>query len=255
MAMKHLPADLENKVVVVTGGASGMGAACVRLFSLCGARVVIVDKNDDLAGAVASEHRVDTPVIGDIANSAFCERAVELIQERHESIDVLVNAAGVIVRAGATETDDESWQRVMNVNVNGTFYMCRQVLPIMTDQQSGSIINFGSVAGKVVWGKQTAYCTSKGAVHQLTKSLAFDFAKLGIRVNAVCPGEIDTPMLRSGRDKAPTDQEMRNIAATVPMNRLGNAEEVAQVVVFLASEAASYMTGSLVDVDAGYTLP
>lgn len=253
--MKPIARDLENKVVIVTGGASGMGAACVRLFALSGAHVVVVDRNEEMAQAVSSECRVDTPVIGDVANSDFCERAVELVYERHQQLDVLVNAAGVIARAGAIETDDATWKRVMDINVNGTFYMCRQALPIMQRQQSGSIVNFGSVAGKVVWGQQTAYCTSKGAVHQLTRSLALDFAKDGIRVNAVCPGEIDTPMLRSGREQAPTESEMQAIAATVPMDRLGNPEEVAAVVVFLASTAASYMTGSLVDVDAGYTLP
>jgi len=253
--MQNLPAELENKVVIVTGGASGMGAACVRLFSLCGARVVIIDLNEELAESVAGEHRVDEPIIGDVSNSAFCERAVELVLERHGTVDVLINAAGVIVRAAAVETDDEAWSRVMGVNVNGTFFMCRQVLPVMTGKNGGNIVNFGSVAGKVVWGGQAAYCTSKGAVHQLTRSLALDYSKLGVRVNAVCPGEIDTPMLRSGRDKAPTEDEMQAIAATVPMNRLGNPDEVAQVVVFLASDASSYMTGSLVNVDAGYTLP
>lgn len=252
---KHTAPDLENKVVIVTGGASGMGAACVRLFALSGARVVVVDRNEDLAQSVSQECRADTPIIGDVASSAFCERAVELVLERHQRLDVLVNAAGVIARAGAIETDDEMWKRVMDVNVNGMFYMCRQALPIMQNQKSGCIINFGSVAGKVVWSQQTAYCTSKGAVHQLTRSLALDFCKDGIRVNAVCPGEIDTPMLRSGRDQPPTEQQMRAIAETVPMQRLGDPEEVAAVVVFLASDAASYMTGSLVDVDAGYTLP
>jgi len=247
--------DLDNKVVIVTGGASGMGAACVRQFSLAGANVVIVDRNEEMATTVASDHRVESPVIGDVSNSQFCERAIELVLERHSRIDVLVNAAGIIIRSSALETDDDAWKRVMDVNVNGTFYMCRQVLPTMRAQRAGSIVNFGSVAGKVVWGEQTAYCTSKGAVHQLTRSLALDFCKDGVRVNAVCPGEIDTPMLRSGRDHAPTDDEMQKIAETVPMNRLGNPDEVAQVVVFLASEAASYMTGALVDVDAGYTLP
>lgn len=232
-----------------------MGAACVRLFALAGAHVVIVDRNADMATAVASDCRVESPIIGDVADSQFCGRAIELILERHSQIDVLVNAAGIIIRSSAIETDDAAWKRVMDVNVNGTFYMCREVLPTMQKQQAGSIVNFGSVAGKVVWGHQTAYCTSKGAVHQLTRSLALDFCKQGIRVNAVCPGEIDTPMLRSGRDHAPTNEEMQKIAASVPMNRLGDPDEVAQVVIFLASDAASYMTGALVDVDAGYTLP
>ena len=240
-----------DRVAIVTGGASGMGAATVRRLSGGGARVVIVDRNAELANAVAAEVG-GTAMIGDIADSGFCDRAVSETVVAHGGLDVLVNAAGVIVRASGEDTTDEQWARIMGVNVSGTFYMCRAAIRAMKPQHRGAIVNFGSIWGDLGSAGVAAYCASKGAVHNLTRALAMDHAGDGIRVNAVCPGEVNTPMLQSERSEAVTDQLLAAIAATVPMGRLAEPDEIARVVCFLASDDASYMTGAMVSVDAGY---
>ena len=246
--------EFANKTVIVTGGASGMGAATARLFTQAGAQVMIVDRNAELAGQTADEIGAGAPVVGDVGSSAFCEQAVQTAVERYGRLDVLVNAAGIIVRADALGTDDDAWQRIMGVNVSGTFYMCRAALKQFTIQRSGVIVNFGSIWGGVGGRGHVAYCASKGAVHQLTRAMALDHARDGIRINAVCPGEVDTPMIRSARNTPVSDADLYKMAETsVPMGRMAQPEEIARVVLFLASDAASYMTGATVAVDAGYT--
>jgi NAD(P)-dependent dehydrogenase (short-subunit alcohol dehydrogenase family) len=243
--------DFDGRVAIVTGGASGMGAATARRLVAGGAHVLIVDRNGDLAATVATEIG-GTPVVGNIADSAFCNAAVATAVDAHGSLDVVVNAAGVIVRASGENTTDEQWAHIMGVNVSGTFFMCRAALQVMKSQGRGAIVNFGSIWGDLGSSGVAAYCASKGAVHNLTRALAMDHAMDGIRVNAVCPGEVNTPMLQSERAEAVTDQLLAQIAATVPMGRLADPDEIARVVCFLASDAASYMTGAMVSVDAGY---
>jgi len=245
--------EFTGKVALITGAASGMGAATAREFRAAGGQVVIVDRNGQLAVQVANEIEAEPPVIGDVSDSAFCNRAVETALERYGRLDVLVNAAGIIVRADALNTSDEQWQRVMNVNVNGVFYMSRAAIGPMKKQGRGTIVNFGSIWGSVGAVGVIAYCASKGAVHQITRAMALDYVKYGIRINAVCPGEVNTPMLASERSEPVTPELMQKLAGTVPMGRLAEPVEIARVVLFLASDAASYMTGAMVNVDAGYT--
>jgi meso-butanediol dehydrogenase / (S,S)-butanediol dehydrogenase / diacetyl reductase len=243
--------EFNDRVAIVTGGASGMGAATVRRLAAGGANVMIVDRIGDLARAVATEVG-GTAIVGDVADSSFCDGAVAAAMERHGGLDVLVNAAGVIVRASGEDTTDEQWAKIMGVNVSGTFFMCRAALRVMKTSGGGAIVNFGSIWGDLGSAGVAAYCASKGAVHNLTRALAMDHAADGLRVNAVCPGEVNTPMLQSERAEAVTDQLLTAIAATVPMGRLADPDEIARVVCFLASDDASYMTGALVSVDAGY---
>jgi meso-butanediol dehydrogenase/(S,S)-butanediol dehydrogenase/diacetyl reductase len=191
-------------------------------------------------------------MVGDVADSSFCDGAIAAAVERHGGLDVLVNAAGVIVRASGEDTTDEQWAKIMGVNVSGTFFMCRAAVRVMKTRGGGAVVNFGSIWGDLGSAGVAAYCASKGAVHNLTRALAMDHAADGIRVNAVCPGEVNTPMLQSERAEAVTDQLLTAIAATVPMGRLADPDEIARVVCFLASDDASYMTGALVSVDAGY---
>lgn len=246
--------SFQGKVVLITGAASGMGAASARLFAEQGAKVIIADINGALAAAVAAETGAGEPLVGDVANSGFCDRAVAAALERHGRLDVLVNAAGIIYRAPAETTPDEAWRRVMAVNVDGVFFMSRAAVRVMKRQGSGAIVNFGSIWGGIGSAGVAAYCASKGAVHNLTRAMALDHARDGIRINAICPGEVNTPMLASGRAVPPTAEDLRKLGeAVVPMGRLADPMEIARVVVFLASDAASYMTGSMVDVDAGYT--
>jgi meso-butanediol dehydrogenase / (S,S)-butanediol dehydrogenase / diacetyl reductase len=243
--------DFSNQSVLVTGGASGMGAACVQAFAAAGANVVLVDRNPTLAAEVSSQTGALVE-LGDVSSSEFCNEVVARVAERFGRVDVLVNAAGIIVRATGVETSDEAWQRIMNVNVSGTFFMARAALRQMVVQQSGAVVNFGSIWGDVGAAGVAAYCASKGAIHNLTRALALEHANMGIRINAVCPGEVNTPMLQSERTEAVTDALLERLAATVPMGRLAAPEEIARVVLFLASNQASYMTGSLVMVDGGF---
>jgi len=245
--------DFADRVILVTGAASGMGAATAREFSAAGARVLIVDRNNELALQVASEISADPPLIGDVSDSSFCQQAVATAKERYGRLDILVNAAGIIVRADGPGTTDEQWQRIMNVNVNGVFYMSRAAVAVMKEQGSGAIVNFGSIWGEVGAAGVMAYCASKGAVHQITRAMALDHVKDGIRINAVCPGEVNTPMLTSERSAPVTPEMMQALADSVPMGRLATPVEIARVVLFLSSDAASYMTGAMVNVDAGFT--
>ncbi len=245
--------DFTGKVAVITGAASGMGAATAREFRAAGGQVVMVDRNGELAAQVAQEIEAGPPVIGDVSDSAFCRQAIETALERHGRLDVLVNAAGIIVRADALNTSDEQWQRVLNVNVNGVFFMSRAAVSPMKKQGKGAIVNFGSIWGEVGATGVVAYCASKGAIHQITRAMALDHVKDGIRINAICPGEVNTPMLASERAEPVTPELMERLAASVPLGRMAEPVEIARVVLFMASDAASYMTGAMITVDAGFT--
>jgi meso-butanediol dehydrogenase / (S,S)-butanediol dehydrogenase / diacetyl reductase len=236
---------LEGRIAIVTGAASGMGAATARLLTEAGATVLGAD--------IASHPAIS--LTGDVAESALCDAAVARAVALHGRLDILVNAAGVIVRADALSTDDDAWYRQMRVNVDGSFFMCRAAIRQMRQQRSGAIVNFGSIWGAAGGKGHVAYATAKGAVHNLTRSLALDHAREGIRVNAVCPGEVDTPMLRgAGRAVPLTDAQLAEMAdRVVPNGRLAQPEEIGRVVVFLCSDAASYMTGALVPVDGGWS--
>jgi NAD(P)-dependent dehydrogenase (short-subunit alcohol dehydrogenase family) len=236
---------LEGRIAIVTGAASGMGAATARLLAEAGATVLGAD--------IASHAAI--ALVGDVADSAFCDAAVAKAVALHGRLDILVNAAGVIVRADAPATDDAAWSKQMRVNVDGSFFMCRAAIRQMRQQGSGAIVNFGSIWGSAGGKGHVAYATAKGAVHNLTRSLALDHAREGIRVNAVCPGEVDTPMLRgAGRAVPMTDAQLAEMAdRIVPNGRLAQPEEIGRVVVFLCTDAASYMTGALVPVDGGWS--
>lgn len=230
--------------MIVTGGASGMGAATVELIAEGGGQPIVVDL---YRGA---------ELVTDVSDPAACDRAVATTIERYGRLDGLVNAAGTIVRATAPDTDDAAFASQIAVNLGGTFAMSRAAVRVMrASTTGGSIVNFGSIWGTVGGKGHAAYCAAKGAVHQLTRAMALDHAREGIRINAVAPGEVDTPMLRTGgRDRPLTDAELDAFAdAAIPLGRLAQPVEIAQLVVFLLSDAASYMTGAIVPVDAGYT--
>ena len=245
--------SFKGKVAVVTGASSGMGAATARALASAGAQVNLIDI--DKKGAEETAQKTGSEIfIGDVSNSEFCDLTIDSIVQKQGQVDILVNAAGIILRADALETNDDNWKRIMAVNVDGVFFMSRSAIRHMVNKKSGSIVNFGSIWGDVASSGVTAYCVTKGAVHQLTRALALEHAEDGIRVNAVAPGEVNTPMIKAGRDKPPTGDELQELAnATIPIKRLAEPEEIAEVVLFLASEKSSYMTGSIVPVDAGYT--
>lgn len=245
--------DFSGKVAIVTGAASGMGAAVARLLCRRSAEVVVVDVDEPGLASIAGEIGA-RPIPGDVSVAGFGRKLVDEVVDEYGHVDILVNAAGIIIRAPAHDTTDEDWRRIFSVNVDGVFFLSRAAATVMRHQRSGSIVNFGSIWGDLGNSGHAAYTATKGAVHQLTKSMALELADAGIRVNAVAPGEIRTPMLASGRDKPMSDSDLDALgAATVPIGRLGEPDEIAEVVAFLASDASSYMTGSIVVADAGYS--
>ncbi|WP_414041123.1 SDR family NAD(P)-dependent oxidoreductase [Acidithiobacillus sp. M4-SHS-6] len=250
--------DLKGRNSVVTGGGRGIGLACSTALAEAGAHVVIADCDADIgeegkAALAKLGHSADAVVV-DVTDSDAVNDLATSLNERFGSIDILVNSAG-IARSGTAAEDvtDEHWLDVLNVNLNGTFYCARAFGRAMLARRNGAIVNIGSMSGFISNKpqKQSYYNASKAAVHHLTRSLAGEWADRGVRVNAVAPTYIDTPLTRFGME----DEELNRIWLDMtPMHRVGQPHEIASVVLFLASDAASLMTGSIVLADGGYTV-
>jgi len=243
--------ELTGRVAVVTGGSRGIGLAIVGALREFGATVVIADLLDDegRAAAAAFPDRVEYAHL-DVGDADAVETVFAEIAARHGSIDVLVTSAGIANHDPSLELSREAWDRVLRVNATGTFWCAREAARHMTGR-GGSIVAIGSMSGELANApqRQAAYNASKGAVHLAVKSLAVEFADEGIRVNAVAPGYVGTDLTRQGvPDDWWADWERRT-----PMGRVGTPEEIASLVAFLASDAASYMTGSVVLIDGGYS--
>lgn len=249
---------LDGRVAVVTGGGGGIGLACAMALAEAGATVVIADldpvRAESGAQAVIEAGGRAEGVEIDVTDAGMVARVAAGILERHGRIDILVCNAGVVVsEVKAEDMEDALWLRHIDVNLNGVFRCCRAFGRVMLDQGRGSIVNIGSMAGSIVVRpqEQAAYNASKAGVHHLTRSLAAEWAGRHVRVNCVAPTYIETPLTRFGMDKPELyDQWL----ASTPMRRVGQPHEIASVVHFLASDAASLMTGSIVYADAGYTV-
>jgi NAD(P)-dependent dehydrogenase (short-subunit alcohol dehydrogenase family) len=243
--------DLDGKAAIVTGAAGGVGRATVRLLSERGARVVAVDLSPSV---LELEAESVLALEGDVAVAATAKRAVAAGDDRWGRVDILVNNAAQIVWKSILETSEEEWDRVMAVNVRSMFLFCRAVIPLMEQQGGGAIVSTASISGLVGLAQQSAYSASKGAIVQLTRQLAIECAPARIRVNAVAPGAIDTPFLHRLLETADDPPAIAAaIQAEHPLGRWASAEEVARSIVFLASDAARFITGSVVPVDGGYT--
>ncbi len=248
---------LDGKVAVVTGAGQGIGAACARALGEAGAVVIVADFMPDRVGSsVAELKKLGIRAHGvklDVTKSKEVDAVAADIVKTHGRVDILVNNAGV-ARSGvrAEDTTDEHWRHHMDVNVDGLFWCCRAFGRQMLKQGSGSIVNIGSMSGFIVNKPQpqSFYNASKAAVHHLTRSLAAEWAARGVRVNAVAPTYIETPLTSFGIKESP---EMYKVwLEMTPMGRVGQPDEIASVVHFLASDAASLMTGSIVLADGGY---
>lgn len=245
---------LHGKVALITGGGSGMGKVASELFAAEGAKVVLTDVNDE-AGEKTAAAIGDTAhyVHADVSNDADAHAMVAATVERFGRLDVLYNNAGIMPLddGSITDMDGGTWDAVLGVNVKGVAFGCKYGIPAMLETGGGSIIN---VASFVAWlgaaTSQTAYTASKGAVLAMTREIAVEYARKGIRCNALCPGPIETPLLLA---LLSDEEKKQRRFVHIPMGRLGRADELAKAALFLASDDASYMTGASLIVDGGIT--
>src|SRR5215813_4675766 len=250
--------QLKNKVALITGGTSGIGETTALLFAREGAKIAITGRNEHRGHAITARILEEGGnaifLRTDVRKSEECKRAVDETLSSFGRLDVLFNNAGVFYPQTALECTEEEWDLQIDINLKGTFLMSKYALPPMIAQGAGSIINNSSGWGIVGGDKAVAYCASKGGVVLLTKAMAVDHGRQGIRVNCICPGDVETPML-------PEDARLRGIAwdeyirgcANRPMGRVGTAAEIANAALFLASDESSFMTGAAIAVDGGGT--
>ena len=254
--------DLESttpdirRVALVTGATSGIGRACALRLAADGLAILVggrdVERADSVVEEITAAGGAAATALGDVTDPGYGDAAVAAAIDAFGRLDVLVNAAGVITRADAEGTSDEEWNRVMATNVDGLFRTSRAALPAIRAAGGGSIVNVSSTNGLVGAVGLAAYCASKGAVTNLTRAMALDHAHEGIRINAVCPGAVDTPMLYSAHGDTVDEVRAANLA-TIPEGRIPGPEEVAELVAFLADDRSRHINGANLSIDGGYT--
>jgi len=248
--------SLEGKVAIITGAASGIGRGISLRLAEMGARIAVLDIDDDksLEAVVAIQKQGGEAVAikCDVRNADDCRRAVETTITKWERIDILCNCAGIAIRKDVVELTEEEWDRALDVTLKGIFLLSREVIPHMIHAGGGSIINIGSGWSLKGGPRAASYCAAKGGTVNLTRAMAIDYGKHNIRVNCVCPGDVDTPMLRSECAQLGQDAEafMREVANR-PLARVGTPEDIANAVLFLASPMSSWITGAALVVDGG----
>ncbi|MGA2547673.1 MAG: SDR family oxidoreductase [Rectinemataceae bacterium] len=245
--------SLKDKVTVITGGSRGIGESIVRVFLREGARVVFTNPNEQ--NGVAMMKALEKEGLAknaryckaDISKEADVQALVAFVTKTFGDCEVLCNNAGIFVGGAAHETSLEDWNRLFAVNVTGLYLCCKHFIPAMLKNKKGAIVNTSSISGMLGEYNMAAYCATKGAVGNLTRAMALDYADCGIRVNAVCPGATKTPMFMTGTSPA----LMKRFEAVFPPRRIGLPEEVAEAIAFLASDNASFINGVLLPVDGG----
>ncbi|WP_343562838.1 SDR family NAD(P)-dependent oxidoreductase [Kiloniella sp. b19] len=236
----------EGKKVLITGAAGGIGAEMLTRFRAEGARVAVADR--ETGGLEA-----DALLPGDLLDHAYADRLPGEAAKALGGLDIVINNAGVITRGAVTETSDEDWSLSVGVNVEAPFRICRAAIPIMEKTGGGAIVNTASCWGLRPGPNHALYCMTKAAIASLTQCMGMDHAHQGIRINAVCPNEVNTPMLRSGfaRRGFDPDSAVAELGRTVPLGRIAEPADIADVVLFLASDEARYVCGTLLEVNGG----
>lgn len=245
---------LDGKVVVITGAAGGIGREAALLFSEEGARVCVADVSPEAGGQTAAECREAFFQRVDVTDGASVEALYRATADRYGGIDVLYNNAGIMPAddGSVLDTEEEAWQRVQDVNTKGVYLCCKHGIPHLLERGGGSVINVASfVALMGAATSQISYTTSKGAVLSMSRELAVEFGRRGVRVNALCPGPVETPLLMRLFDETPGALERRLVH--LPLGRLARAKEIAYGALFLASDESSYVNGSTFLVDGGLT--
>ncbi|WP_422050842.1 SDR family NAD(P)-dependent oxidoreductase [Shimia sp.] len=236
-----------GKCALVTGAAGGIGAAIVESLRAQGARVAVADK-------VVSDIDAEAYLPGDLLDPQYCDELPQRAMKSLGGLDIVINNAGVITRGAVTGTTDADWKLSMGVNVEAPFRICRSAIPLMAETGGGAIVNTASCwGGKAPGPNHALYCMTKAAIASLTQCMGMDHAHQGIRINAVCPNEVNTPMLRSGFEKRgfDPDRAIAELGKSVPIGHVAEPQEVSDVILFLASDAARYMCGALVEVNGG----
>jgi NAD(P)-dependent dehydrogenase (short-subunit alcohol dehydrogenase family) len=244
-------ASLDGAVAIVTGAAGGIGAAVVEQLRAAGASVVAEDIDPAVEELAADDVAALT---ADAAQADTAKAAVALAHDRFGGLDIVINNAGRFLLKPIVETTDEEWDGLMTTNVRSVFVHCREALPRLIANGGGAIVNVSSISGVIGLPAQGAYCATKGAIAQITRQLAIEHAGQGVRVNAVAPGAVDTDFVNAALAGAPDLQAARgDIGKSHPIGRMADPSEIARIMVFLASPAASFMTGAIVMADGGFT--
>jgi NAD(P)-dependent dehydrogenase (short-subunit alcohol dehydrogenase family) len=244
-----VPGRLEGKVAIVTGAGSGIGRDIAVALHAEGAQVVIADVSGQEKAVADELGEAALAVHADVSKWADVEAMVAAAVDGFGRLDIVVNNAGIGGTPGPTaDGTEENFDRVLAVNLKGVFLVMKASIPRLVENGGGSIVNIASIAGLVGYPTLSAYAASKGGVVQLTRTAAIEYAASGLRINAVCPGPIDTPLARSS-----SEERLKQVVANIPVGRLGRSEEVAATTVFLASDESSFVTGQAIAVDGGWT--
>lgn len=250
--------ELKDKVVLITGATSGIGEGIAILFGQKGARVIVIGRHEGRGENVARSIRENKGeaifIKADVTNEDEVKQAVHQTLQTYGRIDCLINNAGVVHAGSIPETNMEAWRNIYGVNVTSVYLLCHYVLPHMIKQKAGSIINIASEAGMKGLKNRAAYCSAKAAVIGLTKAMAVDHSALGIRINAISPGTVETPMVEDVINHHENPEQMREeLIGRRLLPYLGKVEDIAECALYLASEKANYMTGANIVIDGGAT--
>ena len=250
--------NFAGKVAIVTGGTSGIGLKTAITLLQSGASVAIIGRQEEKGQAVLKELGMYGSKVcfiqGDISKTQDCQSVINQVVDKFSRLDIVINSAGIYMEKAISDVEEDEFDYMMNINIKGTYFMCKYALPYLRQTGGGAIVNISSDAGINGNCLCTTYCASKGAVTTFTKALALETIHYGIRVNCVCPGDVDTPMLQEQLTGIDNPEEyLRDMASLYPIGRIAQPQEIANVICFLASDEASFVNGAVWTVDGGLT--